>query len=120
MYYSFVSIKCKFMDTKQKILFTSLSENELSKLMIASVRKALEATGAPPEQDTLLTTRQASALTCYKPSTIYGLVKENKIPHVKARGKLLFSRNALLEWIAAANLNYSTPLNPNQSKEATK
>ncbi|MGJ1234798.1 MULTISPECIES: helix-turn-helix domain-containing protein [Sphingobacterium] len=107
------------MDTKQKILFTSLSENELSRLMEASVRKALETDKRPPEQDVLLTTRQASALICYKPSTIYGLAKENKIPHVKARGKLLFSRNALLEWIASANLNYSTPLNSNQSKEAT-
>lgn len=107
------------MDTKQKILFTSYSENELSKLMEASVRKALETDNRPPEKDTLLTTRQASALICYKASTIYGLVKADKIPHVKARGKLLFSRNALLEWIAAANPNYSTPLNPNQSKEAT-
>jgi len=34
------------MDTKQKILFTSLSENELSRLMEASVRKALETAGA--------------------------------------------------------------------------
>jgi excisionase family DNA binding protein len=87
--------------------------------MEASVRKALETDNRPSEQDTLLTTRQASALICYKASTIYGLVKENKIPHVKARGKLLFSRNALLEWIAATDLNYSKLLNPNQSKEAT-
>ncbi|WP_216351019.1 helix-turn-helix domain-containing protein, partial [Mucilaginibacter polytrichastri] len=71
-----------------------------SMLMETSVRRAI-GTDGPADGDALLNTRQAAALICYKESTLYGLAKQNQIPHSKTRGKLLFSRNALLEWVKA-------------------
>ncbi|SDE94959.1 DNA binding domain-containing protein, excisionase family [Mucilaginibacter pineti] len=90
------------MDSKEKILFTALSAEELATLMERSVRKAIGHNGVQlPDGDELLNTRQAGKLINYKASTLYGLVKQNKIPYSKTAGKLLFSRNALLAWVHA-------------------
>lgn len=87
---------------KEKILFTALSVSELSSLMENSVRKAISSGDLKRHDvDELLNTRQAAALVNYKASTLYGLVKQNKIPFSKTAGKLLFSRNKLLAWVDA-------------------
>jgi excisionase family DNA binding protein len=90
------------MDNNEKILFTALSTDELAALMERSVRNAIGHNGVQiPDGDELLNTRQAGKLINYKTSTLYGLVKQNKIPYSKTAGKLLFSRNALLAWVHA-------------------
>jgi len=88
------------MDT-QKILFTALSTEELSAIMETSVRNVIsehdiKATGT----DQLLNARQAAKLINYRRPTLYGLARQKKIPFSKTAGKLLFSRNKLLEWVA--------------------
>ena len=87
---------------KEKILFTALSVSELSSLMENSVRNAISSGELKRHDvDELLNTRQAAALVNYKASTLYGLVKQNKIPFSKTAGKLLFSRKKLLVWVGA-------------------
>ena len=87
---------------KEKILFTSLSVSELSSLMENSVRNAISCSHLKNhDADELLNTRQAGTLINYKASTLYGLVKQNKIPFSKTAGKLLFSRKKLLAWVGA-------------------
>ncbi|NRF40225.1 helix-turn-helix domain-containing protein [Pedobacter foliorum] len=49
--------------------------------------------------DQLLNAREAAKLINYRRPTLYGLVRQNKIPYSKTAGKLLFSRNKLLEWV---------------------
>lgn len=84
----------------QKILFTVLSAEELSNIMETSVRNVIgDGEVTTPGEDELLNIRQASKLINYRRPTIYGLVRQNKIPFSKTAGKLLFSRNELLEWV---------------------
>lgn len=49
--------------------------------------------------DQLLNARQAAKLINYRRPTLYGMVRAHKIPFSKTAGKLLFSRNKLLQWI---------------------
>ncbi|WP_316814776.1 helix-turn-helix domain-containing protein [Pedobacter nyackensis] len=84
----------------QKILFTALSTEELSQIMETSVRNAIgDYEINKPGEDQLLNARQAAKLINYRRPTLYGLVRQNKIPYSKTAGKLLFSRNKLLEWV---------------------
>ena len=84
----------------QKILFTVLSTEELSQIMETSVRNAIgDYEINKPGEDQLLNARQAARLINYRRSTLYGLVRQNKIPYSKTAGKLLFSQNKLMEWI---------------------
>lgn len=93
----------------QKILFTALSTEELSKIMEASVRNAIgNYEISKPGEDQLLNARQAAKLINYRRPTLYGLVKQHKIPFSKTAGKLLFSRNKLLEWVANGKQSSAT------------
>ncbi|MBB6501217.1 helix-turn-helix domain-containing protein [Pedobacter cryoconitis] len=86
---------------KEKILFTALSKEELSAIMETSVRNVIgECDIKASGTDQLLNARQAAKLINYRRPTLYGLVRQNKIPFSKTAGKLLFSRNKLLEWVA--------------------
>ena len=88
---------------KEQILFTTLSSSELSILMEKPVRKALGTDhSGMPDGDALLNIKQAALLICYKESTLYALARQNKMPHSKTKGKVLFSRNQLLQWIREA------------------
>jgi len=91
---------------KQKILFTALSTEELSAIMETSVRNVIsEYDIKTSSTGQLLNTRQAARLINYRLPTLYGLVRQNKIPYSKTAGKLLFSRNKLLEWIDNGKAN---------------
>jgi len=85
---------------KDKILFTALSTEELSGLMEKSVRNVMgDYDIRTAETDQLLNARQAAKLINYRRPTLYGLVRQNKIPYSKTAGKLLFSRKKLLDWV---------------------
>ncbi|WP_158799423.1 helix-turn-helix domain-containing protein [Pedobacter sp. L105] len=85
---------------KEKILFTALTTEELSGLMEKSVRNVMgDYDIRMPETDQLLNARQAAKLINYRRPTLYGLVRQNKIPYSKMAGKLLFSRKKLLDWV---------------------
>jgi len=49
-------------------------------------------------QDRFLNMDGVSLLTGYKKTSIYGLVKKNKIPYHK-KGKLFFLESEIMEWI---------------------
>jgi len=71
------------MDT-QKILFTALSTEELSAIMEKSVRNVIgDCDIKTPGTDHLLNARQAAKLINYRRPTLYGLVRQNKIPYSK-------------------------------------
>lgn len=91
---------------------TTLSIEELQELIEGSMKKALQVKLPVDEGDTLLDTKEAATLIRYEVTSIYGLVKRRKIPFCKIEGKLLFSRNALLEWIAAAKQGMSERPSP--------
>lgn len=80
----------------------SLSGQQLHELIESSIRKVLlvQPVPKPDDTDTLLDTKEAAQLIKYKETSIYGLVKRKKIPFCKIEGKLLFSRQKLLEWVA--------------------
>lgn len=85
---------------KEKILFTALTTEELSGLMEKSVRNVMGGYDIrTSETDQLLNARQAAKLINYRRPTLYGLVRQNKIPYSKTAGKLLFSRKKLLDWV---------------------
>lgn len=91
---------------KEKILFTALTIEELSAIMEISVRNVIgECDIKAFATDQLLNARQAAKLINYRRPTLYGLVRQNKIPFSKTAGKLLFSRNKLLEWVANGKYN---------------
>jgi len=97
---------------KEKILFTALSTEELSGLMEKSVRNVMgDYDIRTPETDQLLNARQAAKLINYRRPTLYGLVRQNKIPYSKTAGKLLFSRKKLLDWVENKN-STSTQASP--------
>ena len=79
-----------------------MNDQQLSELIESSLRRVLESKSeaAADTSDTLLDTKEAARLTKYKETSIYGLVKRRKIPFCKIEGKLLFSRQKLLEWVA--------------------
>lgn len=80
---------------------TTLSTEQLQELIEFSVKKAVSAKPAlPQDDDTLLDTKEAANLIKYEITSVYGLVKRKKIPFCKVEGKLLFSRKKLLEWIS--------------------
>ena len=83
-----------------EVFFTSLSKTELEDLIQSSVKKAMATEVRPVDtSDTMLESKEAAALIKFKVSSLYGLVKRRKIPFCKLEGKLLFSKNELLEWI---------------------
>ncbi|XWN35590.1 MAG: helix-turn-helix domain-containing protein [Roseivirga sp.] len=86
----------------EKITLTHLSDQELQEL----IQEAMKVTWAqlpptPPaaSEHALLTTEGASKLLALAPSTIYGLVHQQEIPHMKRGNRLYFSRQELLEWV---------------------
>lgn len=91
---------------KEKVLFTALSEQELSDIMEKSVRNVIgDSEIIASGTDQLLNARQAAKLINYRRPTLYGMVRANKIPYSKTAGKLLFSRNKLLQWVEKGKHN---------------
>lgn len=86
----------------QNLTFTPLTESDLR----TAIRGELEAffaehalNASQPEQDQIGGIDLACEVTGLARPTIYGLVSQSKIPHMK-RGKLLyFSRQELTDWI---------------------
>ncbi len=63
----------------------------------------------------LMTYAQASKLLNLKPGTLYALVAQNRIPHIRLGGRLVrFSRGALTEWTARQTVEPSS--NPTDSE----
>jgi len=97
----------------EKILFTILSKEELSAIMETSVRNVIgECDIKASSTDQLLNARQAAKLINYRRPTLYGLVRQNKIPFSKTAGKLLFSRNKLLEWVSNGRQSHTAKSPP--------
>lgn len=48
-----------------------------------------------------LTTHEVAALLRMRPRTVYHLVARGAIPHARARGKLLFARTQIEQWVAS-------------------
>ncbi|MCL4746073.1 MAG: helix-turn-helix domain-containing protein, partial [Burkholderiaceae bacterium] len=51
--------------------------------------------------DDWLTTNEVARLLRMRPRSVYHLVSRGAIPHARARGKLLFSRAQIGQWVAA-------------------
>lgn len=46
-----------------------------------------------------LTTKEVASLLGVHYNTIYKMVSENQIPHIKMRGKIVFSAEAIQKWM---------------------
>lgn len=53
------------------------------------------------DSDQLLDVRQAAALLCVKPKTLYAWVSRKQIPHRKLNSLVRFHRGELIEWTKA-------------------
>jgi excisionase family DNA binding protein len=88
-------------------------EELLRKLITSAINEGLYNLSAiinPPQvpdsqQSEILNVQGAAALMDLAPSTIYGLVHQGKIPHLKKGKKLRFKRTQLLEWIESGAKN---------------
>src|SRR5205085_11600024 len=85
----------------ENLVFTQLSIPEVRQLL----REELEAFFAQHplienfDEDEIGGIELAEKITGLKVPTIYGLVADSKIPHMKRGKKLYFSKNELLGWI---------------------
>ena len=68
--------------------------------MRSTSRNATAALAPAPASD-MMDTREVAAYLRLKERRIYGLVRDNALPHVRATGKLLFPRAQIDAWLAA-------------------
>jgi len=88
---------------ERDILLTPIRINELESLIENSVRKVLKELSyhapIPLNDSDLLSIKEASKFLNLAVPTIYGLVSNSTIPHMKKMKKLYFSRLELTDWI---------------------
>lgn len=66
--------------------------------------------------DELMTLEQACKFIGKKPSTIYSMTSERRIPFMKRGNKLYFMKSDLLEWIRTGG-HYDAPYDPKAESE---
>ena len=79
----------------KKVIYEVSEENALTiaNLLFEKFKEANLST-----QDHFLNIDEVSLLIGYKKSSIYGLVKKNKIPYHK-KGKLFFLKSEIIDWL---------------------
>lgn len=55
-------------------------------------------TPTPPDRDQLLNLEEAAEFVRLSAASLYRLCGEKKIPHIKQKGRFLFSTKELLQW----------------------
>lgn len=86
----------------QSLFLTSLTGPELKILIRQGISDFFE-THAPttqnmPEKDELLTIKEAADFIKLSVPSMYRLCGEKKIPNLKKGGKILFSKEELMQW----------------------
>jgi len=61
------------------------------------------------ERDEFLNVEEVAKLIGYKETSIYGLVKKDKIPYYK-KGKLFFLKSEIIEWLKAGKQTTSNEI----------
>lgn len=99
---------------EQNIILTTIGLDELNSFIENSIRKVFEELSSQPTvqscQD-LLSIAEASKVLNLAIPTIYGLVSNEIIPHMKKGKKLYFSKHELEEWIKSGRRKTSTEKN---------
>lgn len=86
-----------------KTILITLNENDLESIVFDCIDRALKLN--TPDSDTSTHLNEigpialAMEITGLAKQTIYGLVSEQKIPHMKRGNRLYFSREELTNWI---------------------
>lgn len=79
------------------------TRNELESLIQTTIRQALSEQVTPPtlapDQDKLLTLKEAAAFLNLAPQTLYGFTSKRLMPFIKRGKKLYFSKEALSSWL---------------------
>ena len=86
----------------ENIVFTQLSIPEVKRLLreeLESFFAENQTNKTPTETDEIDGIDLAIKITGLAKATIYGLVSERKIPHLKQGKRLYFSSKELIEWI---------------------
>lgn len=52
--------------------------------------------------DRLLTVKEAAGVLRISPSKLYGMVKENSVPHVLLGGRVIIPERSLFQWIESS------------------
>ncbi len=52
-----------------------------------------------------MTIKEVAAFIDVSTTTMYTLCRQNQIPHLRIRGKLLFHRDTILEWLKNGGTN---------------
>lgn len=86
----------------QSLFVTTLTAPELKFLLRQELESFFEQNNLqaknPPEADCLLDIKEAGSLVKLSVASMYRLCGEKKIPNLKKAGKILFSREELIEW----------------------
>lgn len=90
------------MEHNNALLITAFSVSDLKNLFRKELEIFFETHGVnkanTPEEDTLLTIKEVAALLKLSVPSIYRFCGEKSIPHLKKRGKLLFSKKEIIKW----------------------
>jgi excisionase family DNA binding protein len=91
----------------EEIIITPIKRKELDDLIQNSVRKVLVEHGMDhtikdvQSNELPIDIKEASKIIGLSVPSIYGLVHRREIPVLKRRGKLLFFRHELIDWVRA-------------------
>lgn len=86
-----------------QIFLSPIPLNELESLIENCVRRVLAESETKQQGDNILTIEEAGYFLNLKKQTIYQLVSERKIPFMKQRKKLYFSKDDLTAWLKASS-----------------
>lgn len=90
------------MEHNNALLITAFSVSDMKNLFRNELKIFFEAHSVnkanTPEEDTLLTIKEVAALLKLSVPSIYRFCGEKSIPHLKKRGKLLFSKTEIIKW----------------------
>lgn len=86
----------------ENLVFTQLSIPEVKQLFRQEIENYFDgknfAYHALPETERLLSLEEAAEFVKLSNASLYRLCGEKKIPHIKQKGRFLFSTKELLQW----------------------
>ncbi len=96
-----------------EITFEKLPQavNQLLNKLENIERLLLSQNNTPPEEDKLLTIREAAEILHLSVPTVYGLVQRAEVPVCKRGKRLYFSKQELLAWIKSGRKKTVSEIN---------
>ena len=94
----------------ENVVFTQLTVAEIRTMLREEVRQAMKESLHMQEQsnekeDDFMTIQEAAKFLSLAVPSVYGLVYQRKIPHIKRGKRLIFEKKQIIEWLRSARQN---------------